>query len=105
MTAPSDRSDDAASTQGVPSSPVAAPSDISDDAATSTDSADSNVSPTKDEVKERRPLSNVQELAAWYDSQANGNLRLQVLTWDGRAVDAPKHKSKKSKKSEKSAQE
>ena len=98
----SDNTDDTASTQEEPSSPVTAPSDISDNATTSTDSADpsdSKASPTKDETKERRPLSKVQELAAWYDSQANGNLRLQVLTWDGKAVDAPKHESKKSKKS------
>ena len=92
----SDDTDDTASTHEEPSSPVTAPSDHSDSTA---DAADSKASPAKDEVKERRPLSKVQELAAWYDSQANGNLRLQILTWDGKAVDAPKHKSKKSKKS------
>jgi len=97
----SDDTDDTASTHEEPSSPITAPSDISDDAATSAtpaDATDTKVSPTKDEVKERKPLSKVQELAAWYDLQANGNLRLQVLTWDGRAVDAPKHESKKTKK-------
>jgi len=102
VTAASDHSDDTAdtaSTQEEPSSPATTPSDHSDHAATPADSAGPKVSPTKDEVKERRPLSKVQELAAWYDSQANGNLTLQVLTWDGRVVDAPKHQSKKSKKS------
>jgi len=95
----SDDTDDTASTQEEPSSPVTAPSDTSDDAATPADSADPKASTSEAKTKERRPLSKVQELAAWYDSQANGKLRLQVLTWDGRVVDAPKHKSKKSKKS------
>jgi len=95
----SDDTDDTASTHEEPSSPVTAPSDHSDDAATSADPADTKASTSEAEVKERRPLSKVQELAAWYDSQASGNLRLQVLTWDGRAVDAPKNKAKESKTS------
>ena len=99
--APSDQSDDTddtASTQEEPSSPITAPSDHSDGTA---DAADSKASTAEAKPKEHRPLSKVQELAAWYDLQANGNLRLQVLTWDGKAVDAPKHKSKKSKKTPK----
>jgi len=94
-----DDTDDTASIHEEPSSPVTAPSDHSDGTVTSADAAGSSASTSEAEMKERKPLSKVQELAAWYDSQANGNLRLQVLTWDGRAVDAPKHKSKKSKKS------
>jgi len=94
----SDDTDDTESTQEEPSSPLTAPSDHSDDVADSAGPSDTKASPTKADVKERRPLSKVQELAAWYDSQANGNLRLQVLTWDGRAVYAPKHESKKPKK-------
>jgi len=107
VAAASDHSDDTYDTENTheePSSPVTAPSDISDDSATPADSADPKASTPEAKTKESKPLSKVQELAAWYDSQANGNLRSQVLTWDGRAVDAPKHESKKSKKSEKSAQ-
>ena len=95
----SDDTDDTASTQEEPSSPVTAPSDISNDAATSATSTDPKTSTPEAKTKEHEPLSKVQELAAWYDLQANGNLRLQVLTWDGRVVDAPKHESKKPKKS------
>ena len=94
----SDDTDDTASTHEQPSSPVTTPSDHSDDATTSADFADPKASTLKAETKVRRPLSKVQELAAWYDLKANGNLRLQVLTWDGRVVDTPKHESKKSKK-------
>ena len=94
-----DDTDDTASTQEEPSSPVTAPSDHSDNAADTADATNSKASTSEAKPKERGPLNKVQELAAWYDSQANGNLRLQVLTWDGRAVDAPKHESKKSKKS------
>jgi len=98
VTAPSDHSDDTdntASTQEEPSSPITAPSDHSDG---TSDAAESKASTSEAKTKESRPLSKVQELAAWYDSQANGNLRLQVLTCDGRVVDAPKNKTKKSKK-------
>ncbi|KAI4914452.1 hypothetical protein J4E85_010515 [Alternaria conjuncta] len=87
----SDDTDDTESTHEEPSSPVTAPSDHSDgtvDAADAADAADTKALPTKDETKE-----------PWYDSQANGNLRLQVLTWDGKACEVPKNECKKSKKS------
>lgn len=98
VAAPSDHSDDTESAHEELSSPVTAPSDLSDDAAGAAGSAGSTVSTSKG--RDDDPPSKVRELASWFDAKANGNLRLQVLTWDGRVMEVPKNKCKKSREAE-----
>jgi hypothetical protein len=52
---------------------------------------DSEPQSTISEASRGNPPRTVRELAAWFDAKTNGNMRLEVLNWDGRVVDVPKN--------------